>query len=57
MRTHQEFSCRSPSNTGNIWRPADEKNQDRVFAAKSLVVWEVSPVEFINKVLIKFHNN
>ena len=34
----------------DVWRVADERNQDQVFAVKSLRVYEVDPVEKINKV-------
>ena len=34
----------------DVWRLNDERNQDQVFAVKSLRVYEVDPVEKINKV-------
>jgi len=34
----------------DVWRVADEKDRDQVFAVKSLRVYEVDPVETINKV-------
>jgi adenine specific DNA methylase Mod len=34
----------------DVWRLTDETNQDQVFAVKSLRVYEVDPVERINKV-------
>jgi len=34
----------------DVWRLTDEETQDQVFAVKSLRVYEVDPVEKINKV-------
>jgi len=33
----------------DVWRVSDERNRDRMFAVKSLRVYEVDPVEKINK--------
>ena len=34
----------------DVWRVTDERNQDQVFAVKSLRVYEVDPIYKINKV-------